>query len=72
MPANRRPFHRPMLDELVTRLREPRRFVQVLAGPRQSGKTTLARQAIDALGLPARYASADEPMLRGRARSSRS
>ena len=67
MPANRRPFHRPMLDELVTRLREPRRFVQVLAGPRQSGKTTLARQAIDVLGLPARYASADEPFLRGRA-----
>ena len=67
MPANRRPFHRPMLDELVTRLREPRRFVQVLAGPRQSGKTTLARQAIDVLGLPARYASADEPLLRGRA-----
>jgi uncharacterized protein len=32
----------------------------VLAGPRQAGKTTLARQAAQALGLPAHYASADE------------
>ncbi len=59
-------FHRPMLRALVARLREPRRFLQVLAGPRQTGKTTLARQAIETLGLPAHYASADEPTLRGR------
>ena len=55
-----------MLKALISRLREPRRFLQVLAGPRQTGKTTLARQAIEVLGLPAHYASADEPTLRGR------
>ena len=67
MPRNTRKFRRPMLDALVSRLREPRRFVQVLAGPRQTGKTTLAQQAIQALDLPAHYASADEPTLRARA-----
>ena len=55
-----------MLSALAARLREPRRFLQVLAGPRQAGKTTLARQAIDLLGVSAHYASADEPTLRGR------
>lgn len=55
-----------MLEALISRLREPRRFLQVLAGPRQTGKTTLAQQAMEVLGLPAHYASADEPTLRGR------
>ncbi len=32
----------------------------MLAGPRQVGKTTLARQLADATGLPTHYASADE------------
>jgi predicted AAA+ superfamily ATPase len=30
-------------DELLKRLHEKRRFVQVLAGPRQTGKTTVVR-----------------------------
>ncbi|MGZ6249128.1 MAG: AAA family ATPase, partial [Syntrophales bacterium] len=34
--------------------------MQVIVGPRQTGKTTLARQLIDDLGLPSHYASADE------------
>jgi predicted AAA+ superfamily ATPase len=29
-------------DELLKRLKEKRRFLQVLAGPRQVGKTTIA------------------------------
>jgi predicted AAA+ superfamily ATPase len=57
-------FNRPVLDTLLARLREPRRFIQVLAGPRQVGKTTLALQALDALNAPSHYASADEPTLR--------
>jgi hypothetical protein len=52
-------------DELLKRLKEKRRFLQVLAGPRQTGKTTLARQVMAASPLPAHYASADEPSLRG-------
>jgi predicted AAA+ superfamily ATPase len=51
---------------LLRRLEEPRRFIQVLAGPRQVGKTTLARQVMESLGVIAHYASADEPSLKGR------
>ncbi len=58
-------FSRPILASLVERLREPRRFLQVLAGPRQTGKTTLARQAIETLGVPHLYATADGALLEG-------
>jgi predicted AAA+ superfamily ATPase len=37
----------------------------VVSGPRQTGKTTLVQQLINELGRPVRYASADEPTLRG-------
>ena len=58
-------FRRPQFETLVTRLTEPRHFIQVLAGPRQAGKTTLLLQASDELEIPLRYVSADEPTLRG-------
>jgi predicted AAA+ superfamily ATPase len=51
---------------LLKRLREKRRFLQVLAGPRQTGKTTLVRQVMKASFLPTHYASADEPGPRDR------
>jgi predicted AAA+ superfamily ATPase len=57
-------FIRPQAAILAVRLKEPRRFLQAVVGPRQVGKTTLVQQVIDASGLPARYASADEPTLR--------
>ena len=53
-------------DELIKRLKEKRRFMQVLAGPRQVGKTTLVRQVMATSKLPGHYASADEPSLRDR------
>lgn len=53
-------------DRLLKRLSEKRRFLQVLAGPRQVGKTTLVRQVMASSSLPALYASADEPTLRDR------
>lgn len=62
-----RSYRRPAFDTLLRRLREPRRFIQVLAGPRQVGKTTLARQVLDALDVPTHYASADDPSGRDRA-----
>ena len=40
--------------------------MQVLAGPRQVGKTTLARQVIAEKGVISHYATADEPTLRDR------
>jgi len=33
---------RPIFNVLLKRLQEPRKFIQVLLGPRQVGKTTLA------------------------------
>jgi len=45
-------------------LAEPRRFLQVVAGPRQVGKSTLVQQVTGELGVPVRYVSADEPTLR--------
>ena len=60
-------YRRPIFEAALARLREPRRFLQVLAGPRQVGKTTLARQLVDAIGLPSHVATADEPTLRDRA-----
>ncbi len=56
-----------MFESLLRRAREARRFIQVLAGPRQAGKTTLARQVIEAIDLPSHYGSADEPSLQDRA-----
>lgn len=57
-------FKRPMYEELVKRLQEPRRFLQVLAGARQTGKTTLVRQVLEDMPLPGHYATADEPTLK--------
>ena len=57
-------YTRPQVQVLVRRLHEPRRFLQVVAGARQVGKTTLAIQAAARSGLPTHYASADEPTLR--------
>ena len=44
---------------LASRLAEPRAFIQIVIGPRQTGKTTAIRQAVQASGLPCRIASAD-------------
>ena len=40
-------YKRSVLIEPLNRLKEQRRFMQILSGPRQTGKTTLARQVID-------------------------
>ena len=65
MASNPRDFERPQGTELARRLAEPRRFIQVVAGARQVGKTTLVHQVTGQAGVPVRYASADEPTLRG-------
>lgn len=59
-------YFRPHADRLARRLAEPRRFIQVVAGPRQVGKTTLVQQVVAASKLASQIASADEPTLRGR------
>ena len=66
MPSKpRAPFQRPQSVVLAARLAEPRRFIQVVAGPRQVGKFTLVQQVTEGLAIPVRQASADEPTLRG-------
>ena len=55
---------RPQAGQLAMRLLEPRRFIQVVAGPRQVGKTTLVSQVTRESGLPTHYADADHPGLR--------
>lgn len=54
MMKKRKPF-----EVLLKRLQEPRRFIQSLIGPRQVGKTTLARQVAEELKRPNRYVTAD-------------
>lgn len=57
-------FKRPIAHVLEKRIREPRRFIQTLIGPRQTGKTTLVQQVMADLAIPTLYASADEPVLK--------
>lgn len=57
-------FRRAPLDELVGRLRKPPHHLQVVAGPRQVGKTTLVEQALAGIERPHLFVSADEPALR--------
>ena len=65
MSKKKADFQRPQAAVLAERLAEPRRFVQVVAGPRQVGKSTLVQQVTAELNVPVRYVSADEPTLRG-------
>lgn len=54
---------RPIFGLLLSRVQEPRRFIQVLLGPRQVGKTTLALQMAEAVDKPFHFASADQATL---------
>ncbi len=50
---------RSQLNTILSRLDEPRRFIQVLAGPRQVGKTTLVNQLVEKLQVPYLSETAD-------------
>jgi uncharacterized protein len=52
-------FERSELQLIKKRLNEPRKFIQVISGPRQVGKTTLITQLYDQLSFPSFYQSAD-------------
>lgn len=60
-------YQRRLVAELIQRLSEPRRFIQIVTGPRQTGKTTAINQAIASLTAEVRYFSADEQVLASRA-----
>ena len=57
-------FRRFIYHGVIQRMREPRKFLQVLSGPRQAGKTTLAQQIMEELEIKSIYASADLPSLK--------
>ncbi|MGZ3888764.1 MAG: AAA family ATPase, partial [Flavisolibacter sp.] len=52
-------FQRPHLQGIIRRVQEPRRFLQVIMGPRQVGKTTLVTQLVEKMNLPFDFVSAD-------------
>ena len=56
-------FKRILVSQIADRLREPRRFIQIVAGARQTGKTTAVLQALEMLCIPNHFVSADEPGL---------
>jgi len=52
-------IERKHLQQLIKRMNEPRRFIQVIMGPRQIGKTTLALQMLSKIKFPYLYEAAD-------------
>jgi len=52
-------YRRDISREIEDRLREPRAFLQIILGPRQTGKTTAVRQALNVLGMPTHVVAAD-------------
>jgi predicted AAA+ superfamily ATPase len=52
-------YKRNYFKLLEKRILGPRRFIQVITGPRQVGKTTLAHQLLDTISIPSVYDSAD-------------
>jgi len=52
-------FSRKELDILYKRISEPKKFIQIITGPRQVGKTTLVEQLQKKFVNPQHYASAD-------------
>jgi predicted AAA+ superfamily ATPase len=51
---------RAQLQLVISRIKEQRRFMQVLAGPRQVGKTTLVLQLLEEPGIQGFYVVADD------------
>lgn len=59
-------YERSLVKQLVTRMNEPRRFMQVVVGPRQTGKTTAVRQALEQVRLKHRFARASRELTMSR------
>ena len=52
-------FYRSYLETVKGRILESRKFIQVIQGPRQVGKTTMINQVLAQLDIPNIYESAD-------------
>ena len=53
-------FERAVLKEIKSRISEQRKFIQVLVGPRQVGKTTLIKQLLQQIDIPFHFVTADD------------
>lgn len=51
-------YERPIVSVLIDRLSAPRQFIQMLIGPRQTGKSTALQQAAEKIALPKHIALA--------------
>jgi predicted AAA+ superfamily ATPase len=58
-------YHRQLEKIIAQRIKEPRQFIQVLLGPRQVGKTTIAKQIFKNFKGAKTFLSADDPALSG-------
>lgn len=56
-------YERAHLKDLSNRINEPRRFIQVIVGPRQVGKTTLVTQLVNKISLQYHFTSADSVLV---------
>lgn len=54
-------YKRSIVDLITARLRESRRYIQIVIGPRQTGKSTAVAQALDQLDIPRIEYSFDLP-----------
>lgn len=52
-------YKRSEFQKIKSRLEEPRKFIQVVMGPRQIGKSTVVKQVLQELDLPYQFYSAD-------------
>ncbi|MBI5193653.1 MAG: ATP-binding protein [Nitrospirae bacterium] len=55
-------YTRPLVQTLADSLKKRIPVFQVLTGPRQVGKTTIAQQVMEELSYPSVYATADSPL----------
>lgn len=53
-------YKRKIVGTLSKRLIEPRKFIQVVVGPRQTGKTTAVRQALAEIDIPSKLVRASQ------------
>ncbi|KAA6336380.1 hypothetical protein EZS27_015461 [termite gut metagenome] len=53
-------FQRTVIQDIITRISEPRKFIQVLVGPRQVGKTTLIKQFLKKTDITHYFVTADD------------
>lgn len=59
MSKSNRMYKRVYYHRIKGRLEEPRKFIQIVMGPRQVGKTTVVKQVVQSLKIPVLMFSAD-------------